>query len=182
MARLVPLTIVVLLLFGAFAIACGGSDGSKVTADTPEEYASAVCGVLSSYADDFEEMGEQFDVFGADLGEDSLSLLDELLTLIGPLFSDLSGDLDDIEPPSAIADQHTSIVEAFDAAGDAFDDARDLLDRPLAEALEGLSGFEEQFADVGEGFEALADPGPEYDAAFEDEPACQELEDIFGQF
>ncbi len=180
MTRLVQFSIVVFLLFGAFAIACGGGGGGKVTADTPEEYASAVCGVMSSYADDFEQMDQQTNAFEGEFDEEGFGQLDEMLSLMGPLFSDLAGDLDDIEPPDDIADQHESIVVAFGAAGAAFDEVRDLLDQPLAEAVEGLAGFEEQFTEVGEGLDALADPGPEYEAAFDNEPACQDLEDVFG--
>ena len=182
MTRLTQGSIALALLIGAVAIACGGGGDDKVRAETPEEYARAVCEAMAKHSGEFEEIGEQLATFDEDLSPDNLSPLGDLLALMGPTLRGLAKDLGDIEPPSDAKEQHDNIVSTFDEAGQAFEDAEDLLEKPFAEAMEGFAEFGERFDSLGEGFDAFEAAGPEYEEALQNEPACQALEDVFTQF
>ena len=183
MTRLTQASIALALLVGAIAIACGGGgDGDKVSAETPAEYARAVCEAMAKHSGEFEAIGAQLETLDESDSSDSLAPIRDLLALMGPTMSGLAKDLGDIEPPSDAKEQHDNVVATFGEAGAAFEEAEELFEKPLEEAIAGLADFGDRFDDFGAGFDSFESIGPDYEAAMENEPACQELEDVFSQF
>lgn len=164
------------LVMAGVGVACGG--GEEKRAEGPEDYARAFCDAFGKHADEFSEL-----IGGMEGIEDiqDVEEIREIFSDVAPLFEDLANDLDKIEPPEEIEQVHEGIVSAFSGGAEAAQELVEILDKPIGEAVEEMGGFAERTEALGEGFGALEDLPPEYQAAFKDEPKCQEIQEMMGE-
>lgn len=160
-----------LLVTMASMSACGGDDngGNGGEAEGPEEYAKLVCETLG---DRFNELSDMMQ--GADF-EDPDQMRDAISDA-RPIFDDLADDLDGIKAPSDIQEWHNSLVTTLSQASEVFGKLEDVLDKPLEEALAAMEELAPELEAMEEPFEGVADLPQEYRDAFENEPACQDLD------
>jgi hypothetical protein len=151
----------------------GGSNGGGGKAEGPDEYAQQVCDTLG---DRFNELNTLME--GGDF--DDPEQLQEAISDARPVIEDLANDLGDIEPPSEIEDWHNGLVTTLSQASELFGKLGDVLDKPLDEALAAMEELAPELEEMQAPFEGVTDLPQEYQDAFENEPACQEL-DILGE-
>jgi len=166
-----------MLGLAVLSIGCGGDDdngggGGGKSADTPEEYAAAVCETLAG------GIGEMETLFSGETAFDDPSQLQDAIDEVQPAVEQLAKDLDKIDPPSEIKDWHNSAVDAMAQAADLFDKLSGILDKPLDEAMAEMEELMPELEGMQEPF-GLEDLPQEYQDAFENDSKCQEL-DILG--
>lgn len=176
MTRTLPAALAACLLTALFAVSCGGGGGTST--DTPEAYVQAFCEAIGGHTDLFEQLGA-LDTSGAVDDAAAIESLQDAVDIVAPGLSGLSDDLNDIDPPGEIAQQHEDMVAAFAASADTMEQAGELFDQPLSEAVAGLDEFQTSADQIGQSFDGIGDFPAEYQQAAQDEEACQALEDAF---
>ena len=164
------------LALAVLSTGCGGDDdngggGGGKSADTPEEYAAAVCETLAG------GIGEMEALFSGETEFEDPSQLKDAIEEVQPAVEQLAKDLDKINPPSDVKDWHDSAVEAMAQAADLFDKLGKVLDKPLDEAMAELEDLMPELEGMQEPF-GMEDLPQEYQDAFENDSKCQDL-DIF---
>jgi hypothetical protein len=166
-----------------FSSGAGDSSGGSATKDSGEsatgkqakgadEYSSQVCGALSKYASDIQDLTNT----QADM-EDPTAMQDFIAQMV-PLFEGISKDLDKINPPSEVADWHNGLVSGMSAAADLFSRMGDALDKPLDEAMTEITDLSTEMTDMENPFGSMTDLPDEYQTAFENNADCQDLQNL----
>ncbi|MDI6856769.1 MAG: hypothetical protein QME71_00405 [Dehalococcoidia bacterium] len=167
-AVVVSLLVAVTLMSG-----CGGDDdgngGGGGAAESPDEYAKQVCETLGDRFNELDRLME-----GSDF-EDPEQLR-EAIDEARPVLEDLSNDLDDIDPPAEVEEWHDSMVSALSQASELFGKLGDVLDKPLDEAMGALEELMPELEEMQTAFAGVGELPQEYQDAFENEPACADLE------
>lgn len=164
---------IAVLLMATLGAACGGEEEKK--AEGPEEYAQVFCDAFGKHAEDFGALVEKMEGF-EDI--EDIEALRGVLSDMAPLFEGLAEDLGEIEPPEEIEQLHQDVVSAFSTGGEVAREFQELLEKPAGEAIEEMGEFAERSESFGEAFDALGGFPPEYRAAFESEPKCQEIREL----
>jgi hypothetical protein len=179
-AKVLAISAVVLLMAGLSAGCGGGGDdggggGGKTETSGPDEYAKAVCDAIGKrYAEGEALFGDNSALENA---EDPAALQDAIAKA-QPLVQGMADDLGDIKPPSEIKDWHEGMVTSMTATAELFGELKDILDKPLEEAMAGITELQSRFDELQDPFGSLSDLPQEYQDAFENDSKCQEL-DIF---
>jgi len=147
----------------------GGSD--EVSGDA-NDYASDVCDAISKYADDIEELSN------SDADFEDPDAMKEMMDKAAPVLEGIAGDLEDIDPPSEVEDWHEQMISGMNLAADLFSQMGEALDKPLEEAMADLEKLTTEMADVEDPFGTMEDLPAEYQAAFESNPDCEELQNL----
>jgi hypothetical protein len=180
-AKVLAISAVVLLMAG-LSMSCGGGDddkssgggdgGAKTSASSPEEYAQVVCDTIGKrYAEGEALFGDSSAFENA---EDPAALQDAIAKA-QPLVQGMADDLGDIEPPSEINDWHENMVTSMAGAAELFGEMKDILDKPLEEAMAEITDLQPKFDALSDPFGSLSDLPQEYQDAFDNEPKCQDL-------
>jgi hypothetical protein len=186
------------------ALGCGGGDGDKIdfsggsdngsnsaskdngdsnsadedngesgeVSEDADDYASAVCGAISEYADEIEELSN------SDADFEDPEAMKDMMDQAVPVLEGISKDLDKIKPPSEVGDWHEQMVSGMSMAADLFSRMGEALDKPLEEAMADLEDLTTEMADVEDPFGTMQDLPAEYQAAFESNPDCEELQNL----
>lgn len=163
------------LLAAGLAVACGGGEEAE---RTPQAYARSFCGAFGKHAEGLREfMVVDRQEIGADIETGRKIISDGSQVL-----EDLAKDLEKIGPPRDIEQLHEEIVFAFSNGAEVLRKFDGLFDKPLTEIMKEIEALEPQLEDVAAAFDALENLPTEYEAAFESEPKCQEVAEIFGEF
>lgn len=163
-----PALMLVLLATGV-AAACGGGEEA---ATTSEAYVQALCEVVGKHGEDLQKLvNTDFEEIGSDIETGRKIMADA-----SGAFSELSKDLDKIRPPAEVEQQHQQMVSAFSTGAEALRELNELLDKPLSEVMKEIEMLESRMEEVGEAFNSIGELPPDYEALFESEPKCQEVE------
>jgi hypothetical protein len=146
--------------------------GTSKQAKGADEYASQVCGALSKYASDIQDLSNN----QADMADPAA--MHDFISQMVPLFEGISKDLDKINPPSEVADWHNGLVSGMSAAAELFSKMGDALDKPLDEAMTEITDLSTQMSDMGNPFGSMTDLPNEYQTAFENNSDCQDLQNL----
>ena len=173
-ARVLAISTAVLVLAG-LSVSCGGG-GGKTEATGPDEYAKAVCEAIG------KQYAEGEALFGGSAFENAEdpSELQDAIAKAQPIVKAMADDLDKIKPPSEVKDWHESAVVGLTTAAELFGKLNDILDKPLEEAMNEITELQPELEGMDQPFGSLSDLPSEYQTAFENEPACQDL-DIFSE-
>jgi len=95
-----------------------------------------------------------------------------------PVLKGIAKDLGKIDPPSEVEDWHDGMVSTMSLAADLFDQMGEALDKPIEEAMADLEELSSEMTDVEDPFGSMTDLPAEYQTAFEENPDCQELQDL----
>lgn len=164
---------IAVLVMAGVGVACGGGEEKK--AEGPEDYARVFCDAFGKHAEDFSELIENMeDIQDAE----DVEALRETLSDMAPLFEDLAVDLEKVDPPKDIEQLHQDMVSAFSGAAEFAREFEQLLEKPMGEVMEEMEEFAQRSEAFGKAFDALGDFPPEYQAAFESEPKCQEIKEL----
>jgi methionyl-tRNA synthetase len=132
-------------LLGVVVIAgCGGGGGGNGGALSKEDYEEAMQALQADLEASADELQEAFsDTTDIDAMSDGLSQTADLM-------SEASQSLDDIEPPSDVADAHQTMVEQSASAAQRLDEFADTVaNASLADLQETLADFQ-NFEEFGE--------------------------------
>jgi len=151
----------------------GGGDSAKTSANSPEEYAQAVCDAIGKYYAEGETLFGDSSAF--ENAQDPAELQDAIAKA-QPLIQGMADDLDKIEPPSEVKDWHEGMVTGMTTAAELFGKLKDILDKPLDEAMAGITDLQPELEGLDASFGSLQDLPSEYQDAFENEPKCQGLD------
>lgn len=185
-AKVLGLAAIVALLVTSLAVACGGGEeeekGERTPAAAPEgdeqqRYAREFCEAFGKHGEDLAAFVQ---TDWADVQD--LDTARELMSDAGDVLDDLANDFEKIDPPGDIQQWHQELVSALSNGAELLREVEELFDKPLSEVMEELDTLEENVDEVAEAFYALGDPPPGYEAAFENEPKCIELEEILEGF
>jgi len=174
-AKVLAISTVVLVLVG-LGLSCGGGGGEKEAAG-PDEYAKAVCEAVGKRFAEGETLFGEGSAF--ENAEDPADLQDAIAKA-QPLIQGMADDLDKIKPPSEVKDWHESMVTGMTTAAELFGELKDILDKPLDEAMAGLTDLQPELEGLDASFGSLEDLPSEYQDAFENEPKCEGL-DMLGE-
>lgn len=164
---------IVVVVMAGVGVACGGEEEKE--AEGPEDYARVFCDAFGKHAEDFSELIENME----DIEEaEDVEALRETLSDMGPLFEDLAGDLQKVDPPKDVEQLHQDVVSALSGAAEFAREFEELLEKPAGEAIEEMAEFGERVEAFEGPFGTLRDFPPEYQAAFESEPKCQEVREL----
>ncbi|MGB6838333.1 MAG: hypothetical protein WBF66_11620 [Dehalococcoidia bacterium] len=164
---------IAVLVMAGVGVACGGEEEKK--AEGPEDYAQVFCDAFGKHAEDFGALVQKMEGF-QDI--EDIEALREVLSDMAPLFEDLAEDLGEIDPPKDIEQLHQDVVSAFSTGGEVAREFEQLLEKPMGEVVEEMEEFAQRSEAFGEAFDALGSFPPEYQAAFESEPKCQEIKEL----
>jgi len=171
-ARVLVISTAVLALMG-LSVSCGGDDEKEVSG--PDEYAKAVCQAVGEhYAEGEALFGESSALENA---EDPSELQDAIAEA-QPLVKAMADDMDKIKPPSEVKEWHEATVAGLTMAAELFGELKDILDKPLEEAMNELTDLQPDLEEMDQPFGSLSDLPSEYQDAFANEPECEGL-DIF---
>ena len=173
-AKVLAISTVALLMVG-LSMSCGGDGGAKKSASSPEEYAQVVCDTIGKRSAEVETL---FGDSSALENAEDPGQLQDAIAKAQPVVKGLADDLDKIEPPSEIKDWHENMVTAMAGAAELFGELKDILDKPLDEAMAEITDLQPKFDELGDPFGSLSDLPQEYQDAFDNESKCQDL-DIF---
>jgi hypothetical protein len=174
-AKVLAISTVVLLMAG-LSVSCGGGGGKK-SANSPDEYAGQVCDAIGKRSAEVETLFGDSSAFGN--AEDPAQLQDAIAKA-QPVIQGMADDLGKIEPPSEVKDWHEGMVTGMTATAELFGELKDVLDKPLDEAIAGITDLQSRFDELQDPFGSLSDLPSEYQDAFNNDPKCQGL-DIFSQ-
>ena len=163
-----------LLVVAWLGVGCGDGGGEEA-AEGPEEYASLMCEAMGKHADDLEAL------MGDEMAFEDPSEMSDFLADAGPVLEALANDLEKVKPPADIKDWHLGMVSGLSDSAELFGEMKDILDKPMEEALEEIEDLTGRFEDMGAPLGELGDLPAEYQEAFQNEPKCQELQDVFGE-
>ncbi|MDZ4278246.1 MAG: hypothetical protein U1B78_03810 [Dehalococcoidia bacterium] len=137
-----------LLAFGGLVVACGGGGGGL----TLEEYFEELEQISKDVDDRSTDVEDEFseDIDNAEDDAEEVELTQAFLDDILSLGEELRDDLEGLDPPDEVADEHDAYVEAVNGALDALqgiaDEAEDADSRDDIEALFD----EDEFTEAGE--------------------------------
>jgi len=161
------------LLMVGLGLSCGGGGGGEKEAKGPDEYAKAVC----------EAVGKRFAEGETLFGEGSVlenaedpAELQDAIAKAQPLIQGMADYLDKIEPPSEVKDWHEGMVTGMTTAAELFGKLKDILDKPLDEAMAGITDLQPELEGLDASVGSLGDLPSEYQDAFENEPKCEGLD------
>jgi hypothetical protein len=181
--KVIALMSAMLLLLGLSASCGGGGDNkdggggggsAKTSANSPEEYAQAVCGTLAG------RIGELDSLINGDTAFDDPSQLKDAIDKAEPVIKEMAKDLDKISPPADVKDWHQNMVAAMNQAANLFGKLGDILNKPLDQAMADMESLSPELENMQEPFAGLSDLPQAYQDAFNNDSKCQEL-DILGQ-
>jgi hypothetical protein len=182
------------LVTGALAATagCGGGDGGgggSGNTVSPEAWSAAVCSAVGGWATDLQTASESLSgamsgaTSVADVRERFVTFLETAIARSDQMLSEAeAAGQPDVEDGGEIADFLLDELRSFKTAlEDARDQAEDLPDDPAGftqGAQEIGASLEQVGEDAAKGFDELDDKyqSAELQQAFEDEPACQELQ------
>jgi hypothetical protein len=180
-AKVLMISIMALLMVG-LSVSCGGGGddkssgggdgGAKTSASSPDEYAQVVCDTIGKRSAEVEALFGDSSAFKN--AEDPAELQDAIAKA-QPVVKGLADDLDKIEPPSEIKDWHENMVTSMAGAAELFGEMKDILDKPLDEAMAEITDLQPKFDALSDPFGSLSDLPQEYQDAFDNEPKCQDL-------
>ncbi|OFW62483.1 MAG: hypothetical protein A2Y74_04245 [Actinobacteria bacterium RBG_13_63_9] len=175
-ARVLAISTAVLALVG-LSVSCGGGGDGEKEATGPDDYAKAVCQAIGKYYAEGEALfGDSSALENAeDPGE-----LQDAIEKAQPLVKGMADDLDKIKPPSEVKDWHEGTVAGLTTAAELFGELKDILDKPLEEAMAEITELQPELEGMADTFGSISDLPSEYQDAFENEPECANL-DIFGE-
>ncbi len=152
------------------------TSGSSTVSTSAADYASEVCGAVAKYATDIQ------DLTNATTDIEDVAAMKDFVDQMRPLFEKLADDLDKIKPPSDVEDWHNNLVTGLNDAADIMDQMSAALEKPLEEAMTDFMDLSTRMNDMEDPF-TLSDLPDEYQAAFNENPDCQDLSstDIFSQ-
>jgi len=170
-ARILAISTAVLMLMG-LSVSCGGDDGEKEVSG-PDEYAKAVCQAVGKHYAEGEALFGESSAF--ENAEDP-SELQDAIAKAQPLVKAMADDLDKIKPPSEVKDWHEGTVAGLTTAAELFGELKDILDKPLEEAMDELTNLQPDLEGMDQPFGSISDLPAEYQDAFANEPECEGLD------
>ena len=180
-AKVLMISTMALLMVG-LSVSCGGGDdkggggggdSAKTSANSPEEYAQVVCDTIGKRSAEVEALFG--DSSALENAEDPAELQDAIAKA-QPVVKGLADDLDKIEPPSEVKDWHEGMVTGMTTAAELFGKLKDILDKPLDEAMAGITDLQPELEGLDASFGSLSDLPSEYQDAFKNEPKCEGLD------
>ena len=171
-ARVLAISTAVLALVG-LSVSCGGGGDGEKEATGPDDYAKAVCQAIGKYYAEGEALFGDSSVL--ENAEDPAELQDAIAKA-QPLIQGMADDLDKIKPPSEVKDWHESMVTGMTTAAELFGELKDILDKPLDEAMAGITDLQPELEGLDASFGSLQDLPSEYQDAFANEPKCEGLD------
>ncbi len=169
-ARVLAISTAVLVLMG-LSVSCGG-DGDEKEVSGPDEYAKAVCQAVGKhYAEGEALFGGSALENAEDPGE-----MQDAIAKAQPLIEAMADDLDKIKPPSEVKDWHDDTVAGLEMAAELFGELKDILNKPLEEAMNELTDLQPDLEGMDQPFGSVSDLPSEYQDAFANEPECQGLD------
>ncbi|HEX9683971.1 MAG TPA: hypothetical protein VGA13_12875 [Acidimicrobiales bacterium] len=191
-SRLPARLVMVLMVVGLIAAACGSDDdsgtGSVATDGSPQSWVDAVCGAGIQLAANLEPVADRLAEEFADIDPTDFSSFDELFTILFSVlgefeepFTDFAENVKSFGPPDVEGGQelYDGMVAGFDAAVTAF------ATLAATDPSDGLAALTED--DPFAGLESLenldfADGPPELTAAAEASETCRDAERAFDEF
>jgi hypothetical protein len=170
-ARVLAISTAVLVLVG-LGVSCGGGGGEKEVSG-PDEYAKAVCEAIGKHYAKGEAL---FGDNSAFQNAEDPSELQDAIAEAQPLVKAMADDMDKIKPPSEVKEWHESTVAGLTTAAELFGELKDILNKPLEEAMNELTDLEPELTGMEQPFGSVSDLPSEYQDAFANEPACEGLD------
>ncbi len=172
----------------AVASGCGGDSASSGSAASPEAWAADVCSAASTWMDDIGTQSESLEdtMSGAasieDVRERLVAFVDDAIERTDQMLSEIedagSPDIDDGEQ---LADDFLEVLSGFNTALEEVRTTAEGLSDDPAQFVEGAqqiaTAMEAAGSEIQTGLNDLQQSADsdDLDAAFDDEPACQEL-------
>ncbi len=155
--------LVAAMLLGAVMAACGGSGGGGGGELSLEQYFDRVGSIVEGLEERTATLDQPLEQ-EFDSEAEQIEALRDAFTSVRPVFRDFVDELDDLDPPAAVADAHSALVAGLT---DLMGGLEDLIDQ-LAE-VESASDFSE----------LLFDPDSEFGSAIGQlAVACLQLQSI----
>jgi len=167
--KVLAISTVVLLMVG-LSVSCGGGGDDKKSANSPEEYAQAVCETLAGRISELDAL------MNGTTGFDDPSQLKDAIDKAEPAIKEMAKDLDKINPPSDVKDWHNNMVATMNQTADLFGKLGDILNKPLDQVMAEMENLSPELENMQEPFAGLSDLPQEYQDAFENDSKCQELD------
>ncbi len=170
-ARVLAISGVVLVLAG-LSVSCGGGGGEKEVSG-PDEYAKAVCEAVGKHYAEGEAL------FGGGSALENAqdpSELQDAIAKAQPLVKAMADDMDKIKPPAEVKTWHEETVAGLTTAAELFGELKDILDKPLEEAMAGITDLQPKLDAMDQPFGSISDLPSEYQDAFQNEPTCENLD------